>query len=248
MPSASSAPIVVVAACALLGLALAGCDTTQDKAARLKVRSTRELAGREPARPIRRRDRDVRVLDASIVRGQGKAAIAVTLRNVGSAPVNDLPLAVGVRMADGEHLDLTSGEKVAYFQAHAPALAPGERTTWVFTSHDDLGGADSAFAEVGVARDAPTTASSVPALAVSSVGAAKKDPGKVEATVANTTGVVQYDVAVYGWALRHGRYVAAGRTDVEELDPDESTTVAISMTGKAKGASLHVAAPPTIFQ
>ena len=70
MPSASSAPIVAVAACAVLGLALAGCDTTQDKAARLKVRSTRELAGREPARPIHRRDREVRVLDTSIVRGR----------------------------------------------------------------------------------------------------------------------------------------------------------------------------------
>jgi hypothetical protein len=227
----------------LAAAAVAGCDTTQDKAARLHIRSARILAGREGIK-VKQVDRDVDVVDASLLEGDGEAAIAVTLHNDSDKPVNDLPVIVGVRTADGKDV-LLNEDKGPYFQAHIPALAPGEQTTWVYTSKDELPKSGKAFAKVGVAPSPPVaTATQLPQLAISGIDSSA---GKVEATVSNQTGLPQYDLAVYAWAQKDGGYVAAGRASVGDLEAGDSAHVALRLVGDADGADLHVSAPPTIF-
>ena len=136
-----------MALCPLAALALAGCETTQDAAARLKVRSERTLAGRKPVEIDKPADR-VRVVDATLVRGDGDAAVVVELANDGEQPVNDLPIAVGVKTAAGEKRYLNDGHDLPYFQTHAQALAPGATGTWVFAAKDPVDDG-TAFAEVG---------------------------------------------------------------------------------------------------
>ena len=122
---------------AAIGLLLAGtlaaCNTTQQTAARLKVRSKRLLADRRPIE-VSGKAPGVKVLRASLLRGTGGAAVAVALRNNGPKPINDLPLEVGLDR--GGHFVPLNRKPTSYFQAHAPALAPGENGTWVFTTHE----------------------------------------------------------------------------------------------------------------
>lgn len=241
-----SAKRIAVALCPVLVLGFAACETTQDKAARLAVSSDRK-SDRRPIE-IHRVDRQVKVVRASLVRGSGGAAVAVTLRNAGSTPVNDLPILVGVRTATGGDQPLNGDGHVPYFQAHAPAIAPGQETTWVFTTEDDLASAQSAYAKVGTPSPTPvTTASRVPALSAHADSpAAGKDT--VEATVSNDTGLPQYDVAVYAWADKGGHLVAAGQAQIPDLNEGDTSTVKVALVGDPKGADVHVAAPPTIFQ
>jgi hypothetical protein len=234
--------------------AFAGCTTTQQTAERLRLRFEREDVGHRPI-DVKRVDPDVRVVKASLVRGPDGEAIAVELRNEGSDPVNDLPLAVGVRTSSGDVAYVNDRGRLPYFQAHAPALAPGQQATWVFTSKSPLPNGEP-VAKVGVPTSDPlTTAPSVPQVdveEVSSTGAelrnGSKSPPTVEAQVANHTGMPQYGLAVYAWAEKDGRYVAAGQGSVEELSNDDTATVRLKLVGDPGGAQIHVIAPPTIFQ
>jgi hypothetical protein len=242
----ASAKRIALALCPLLVLGLAACETTQQKAARLAVRSDRQT-DRKPI-AVHRVDRQVKVLRASLVRGSGGAAVAVTLRNAGSTSVNDLPILVGVKNADGSAQPLNGDGHLPYFQAHAPAIAPGEETTWVFTTEDKLESAESAYAKVGAPSRSPvTTADRVPALSVHT-DSPSSGSDTVQATVSNDTGLPQYDVAVYAWAENGGHLVAAGHAQISDLNEGDESTVKVALIGDPKGADVHVAAPPTIFQ
>lgn len=247
----SASPLIVCLS-ALGGLVVAGvltgCDTTQNAAARLKISNTRTLASREPTR-VRELAENVEVVETALLQSDDGTAIAVTLRNTGSEPINDLPLLVGVRTADGKRDYLNDGKDVPYFQAHAPALAGGEEATWVYTAKGEVAGADSAFAEVGKAPSPPVTvASSLPTVDVSGVRASADDPAKVELEVSNDIGFPQYDLNVFVWATKDGRYVAAGKAAAGDLEPDEAEPVTVKLIGDPKDGELHVFAPPTIFQ
>jgi hypothetical protein len=255
VPSASVIFGLLALASVLAAGAVSGCTTTQQTAERQRLQFERRDAGHRGI-DVKRVDPQVQVVRSSIVRGTGGAAIAVTLRNTGDDPVNDLPLAVGVKTAGGATDYVNDEGRIPYFQAHAPALAPDEETTWVFTSQKPLP-AGEPTAKVGVPPAEPlTTASSVPEVDVERVtstghnGKDKKSPSQptVEAEVANHTGMPQYDLAVYAWAEKGGRYVAAGQGSLEDLSTDETATVRLKLVGETSGAQIHVAAPPTIFQ
>jgi hypothetical protein len=233
---------LVGAAGVLVASALAGCETTQKAAARVQVRNERALVAREPVK-VGQESADVRVVDATIVRGDGDAAIAVTLQNTSPHTVNDLPIEVGV---DGEVLN--DGKELPYFESHVPALAPGAKTTWVYVSKDDLAGAKSAFAKVGAKATDPqlAQASSLPSVTATAPAAATGD--RVQLHVNNSSDFTQYDLVVYAWGVKGGDVVAAGQADGGDLDAGKSEDVAVKLIGSPKGAQLAVAAPPTIFK
>jgi len=236
------------AGCALAALAMSGCDTTQDAAARIKVRSERTLASRKPTR-VSKQAKQVAVSDVTLLESGDGTAVAVTLRNRGDEPVNDLPLSVGLRTPDGGREYLNDRKELPYFRTHAPALAAGAVGTWVYTTKERFPDAGSAFAEVGRPAGKPVTvASSVPVLDVGSPKLAGDEPPKVEVEVSNGVGFVQYDLEVFAWATRRDRIVAAGAAPAGDLEPDETEPVAVRLIGDAKGAELHVSAPPTIYQ
>jgi hypothetical protein len=230
--------VLVGATGVLVASALAGCETTQKAAARVQLRNERSLAARKPVK-VEHESTDVRVDDATIVRGDGDAAIAVTLENTSSHPVNDLPIEVE---ADGEVVN--DGKEKPYFQSHAPALAAGAKTTWVYVSKDDLGGAKSASAKVGDSELAQ--ASSLPSVTATAPSQPTGDRAQVHVT--NSSGFTQFDVAVYAWAVKGNALVAAGQADAGDLESGDSKTVEVKLIGSPKGAQLEVAAPPTIFK
>jgi hypothetical protein len=236
-------PTPLAAASLLLAAAVSGCATTQDANQRASIQADRTIASRQPL-AFKGSSPDVRVVDTSVVRGRDGSAIVVVLRNTGDAPVNDLPLEVGLR--GGRPLNV--GANVPYFQSHAPAIAPGEEATWVYPTKDRLE-SGSAFARVaGPPADTPK-ADRVPELQVSDSGfSPSKDGGSVRAEVTNDSGVPQYGLDVYAVARKHGRYVAAGRTSLAHLGVSKSAHLTLTLVGDAKGADVQIFVPPTLFE
>ena len=94
-----------------------------------------------------------------------------------------------------------------------------------------------------------TTAPEVPDLDVEKVVASSSRKGsRVIAEISNPTGMPQYNVAVYAWAKRGGRLVAAGQASVDEVNAGESDSVSVRLIGDPGKAKVHVFAPATIFE
>ncbi len=238
---------VAVGAAALLALgALTGCDSTQEKNARAELKAKRELASRKLPATVRRNPH-VRVARVALVRGRaGSGAIVVELRGTGTRPLTDVPIAVGVRGSDGRSRLVNAKRNLDWFQTHVPAIPAGGSVTWVYKGARGVKGGDRAFAKVGVAgRRVLSSASSLPEIDARAV------PGhgaKRRVSVENVSDVPQYELQVYAFARRGGRYVAAGKTEIEHLGTGREVTVAVPLTGSARKQPLRVEAIPTMFE
>jgi hypothetical protein len=237
--SASSTLALGAALLVLLAAAVSGCATTQDANKRASINADRTLASREPL-VLRGTDRNVQVISTSVVNGKDGSAVVVVLRNRGDQPVNDLPIEVGPE--GGEPVN--TRPNVPYFQSHAPAIAAGEEATWVYVSKVPLH-ADRAFARVGSPASPPVAT----AERLSELETGGSSHGSsVRAEVTNDIGIPQYDLDVYAVARKGGRYVAAGRANLEHLGVSKTARLRLPLIGDAKGAQIQVFAPQTLFQ
>lgn len=238
----------IAAVCALALAAAAGCgQTTQDQNERLGLRAKRTVESRTPI-VVKQPNPDVEVVRTAVLRGDKESAVAVTLRNTGAEVVNDLPIVVGVRGSAGEQV-LNSTAETPYFQAHAPLLAPGDETTWVYTSESDPGDGDG-FAEVGKPTEVLAVAPGAPELEVShkKAGSSKKGPTTLKVEVKNPHDFPQYDLEVYAWAEKGDRIVAAGRGVLEHISSNASAELTLTLVGDADGSEIQVNAPATFFE
>ncbi|MDX6627218.1 MAG: hypothetical protein QOE56_2207 [Solirubrobacterales bacterium] len=230
----------MVATCIpLAATALAGCKTTQQSNDRLELRAHRTLASRVPV-DVAKQNPDIRVERTAIVDGDKGGAIVAVLKNVSDHVTSDLPIEVGV---GGQPLN--SGKAFSYGQTRAPALDPGEETTWVFQTDKPLPGG-APFARVGTPPSpALATADSLPDIEASPASAPANSTLSVKIT--NKSDIPQYDLAVYAAAKKGQRYVVAGTGAVEHLGSNGSTTVNVPLTGDAK-ASLRLFVSPIYFK
>jgi hypothetical protein len=240
---------------ALLALGLlSGCDSTQSKNERAKLRATRELASREPLR-LGRANPDVRVERVSLVRGARSSAFVVDLRSRAVMPLTDVPIAVGVRRPGGRRVKLNGGRNQDWFQTHVPALPAGSTATWVFQGPRRVPGGRP-FARVGVpALPAISRASSLPRIdatparaKAASTRARHRGRPATRVVVENDSDVPQYGLQLYALVLDRGRYVAAGRATITHLGTGRRVTASVPLTGHARPRALRVHAIPTIFE
>jgi hypothetical protein len=230
---ARSAELVLALGAVLL---VAGCSTTQQKSARAKVQAERLLATRKQVL-VRQPNPSVRVEGVTLLRGHGRTAVVVALRNDGSRPVSDLP--ISLRTGGGRYLNRRAG--LGYFQTHAPAIVPGGEATWVFVTRARVR-ARGVSARVGLQPAVSARPARLPLLRAAPAA------GIGRATVTNSSGVPQYGLVVYAFARRGARLVAAGRGSLARLGPGRRATVPLSLVGSARGLTMRVQAPPTIFK
>jgi len=231
-----------LAASSLLALAAGGCSTTQQTAARQRLVSARILASREPIR-VKREDPSIEVTRTSVVHSKQGTAVIVGLHNSGADSVNDLPIELSA--SRGGPLQPINERSHAYFDNHAPALAPGASGSWVYTTKKPLHG--RVFARVGTATKPPTTAgSSLPGLDVSAAKGGSKPARTLAVNLTNSSDIPQYGVVVFATTKGPGAQ-AAGRAVVQKLDPGASTTVDVKLVGRAPSDRLQLSAPATIF-
>lgn len=234
-----------VKAMALIGalslLTFAGCDSTQDKNTRAELRAKRELGGRK-ALSVTRAHRAVKVTGVALVRGKRSSAIVVDLRSRASEPLTDLPILVGVRGADGRRELLNAKGRFGWFQKHLPAIAANGRATWVFERKGSFAG--TPFAKVGPASKLGG-ASTLPRIDADTDGRARRSKARVD--VDNVSDIPQYGLQVYAVVRAHGRYVAAGTTELEHLGTGQRVTAVVPLAGQPGRRTPKVHAIPTMF-
>jgi hypothetical protein len=215
----------------LVALVLTGCVTTQRRNDRYKLRADRTLASRKPLL-VTTPSADVRVGRVSLVRGTGGGAVVVELVNRSARALSDLPISVGVGRTS-----LNARGGLDFFQTHVAAIGARARVTWVFTTRRRIPHG-LPFAVVGDAARSPAV---LPRINVSPA------PGG-RAVVRNPSNVPQYGLPVYALARRGGRYVAAGRATLTQLDTGRTATVGVPLIGARHGTPVELEALPTIFE
>jgi uncharacterized lipoprotein YmbA len=236
------------AALAALALAvpLTGCTSTQHKAQRVQLDSARQRAALESTR-VTTASPTVTPSTVGLVRGANGTAIVVTVHNGGTKPVTDLPISVGYKTTAGPKVYLNSAANLQYFQSHLPAIAAKGSLIWVYSTAKRLPNRVRPFATVG-RKPSPPALLTETDVTIAVRYAHAIGSSAVTVHLDNTSSVPQYQLQVYAYARRAGRYVIAGNTTVPELDGGSQQVVRLKLVSAAPSANLRVAAIPTILQ
>lgn len=241
----SAKPALTALGAGAVAAGLAGCVTTQEKNSWLLLRNARTLASQNAVR-VRTENPLVRVKGIEIVRGRRADALVVSVANLGSQPLTDLPISIGVVAPRAAPVYLNGRANIDYYDTHVPAIPAHATTSWVLPGVRTVP-AGRLFARVGVARDpSSTTVAALPRIGAAQLIGTSSDQLRIR--LSNDSGLPQYTVQVYALALRNGRAVGAGRTAVFELSGESQATVGLTLAGRATGAQLELYAPPTIFK
>ena len=247
MRSARSLSVLLVVAGLGSALALMGCETTMQKATRVRLQAQRIMEGRRVVE-VTRVDPRIQVTRADLLSAEDEVAVAVGLRNRGDVALSGLPLAVWVELSNGKKVQINR-RNGNYAKGHTPILEPGEQATWIFTTDEELKKPQSALVRVGVQdRLLQPVPSRLPSFDISSEVTQRDGASVAVVSVSNGEDFPQFELPVYAWAERGGRYVAAGRAQIRELEPGETDTVQIRLIGDPKAADVQVASPPSIFE
>ena len=183
----------------------------------------------------------MRVTRVALIRHGHASAVVVELANRGARPAADVPLEVGVRGAGRRRV---LNRRAGYFDNHVASIAPHGRARWVFVTRHAASPrrAGRSRSPARPTRACPARPEALPSLTSAAV-AGKRPTVKVS----NRGSVPQYGLPVYAFARRGGRYVAAGRAQLDHLGTRATATVSLSLVGAGRGAALQTEVLPSIF-
>jgi hypothetical protein len=233
----------------LAALALSGCETTQERSAKLEhVAKAREATLRLKAKPldglsVAHASTKVLISSTAVLRSSEGAAVVVQVRNLSPTTLRNIPVEFTVTDAGGRSLYTNDLPGLALTLVSIPLLAPHASLEWIDDQVQLSGSPRAVSARIG---EGEPTRGAVPRLQVhgqiledSSTG-----PG-YEGDVVNGSAVTQRELVVDCVARRGGRIVAAGRAVLSEAPADSTTHFQAFFIGEPKGASLEVSAPAT---
>ncbi len=222
-------------------LLLAGCESSQDKSARLARSAVAQK--HEKGVEVTSQSPDVKVLKTAVVEDQYGTAAAVQLRFNGHNPQAAMPISFELRDGAGKKAYGNDLPGLAASLTHVPLLRPGERVWWV----DDqlqVKGAERVEARVG--RATTTAPSKPPELVPTGLKLESDSSGfYTHGKLRNRSDVEQTQLTIYAVAQRGDKVVAAGRAGIERLRARAAAPFRIFWIGEPKGATLHIFAPPT---
>jgi hypothetical protein len=234
------------AALVLAVLAITGCESNQERSAKLEkaakqregeAAQRRQLAQR--ALTITRESDKVKVTATAIVRGSEGAAAVVTLRNVSATALRDIPIQITVRDARGASIYTNAIPGLSPTLLSAALIPAHGAMTWIDDQVQGTGTPVSVSAKVG--EGAPVTGA-IPKLSVEGAHLAE---AQAEGNLVNHSGVSQQELVIYGVARRGGKIVAAGRALLPADSSGTSTPFQIFFVGNPRGAQLGITAPAT---
>ncbi len=227
----------------LLIVAAAGCESSQDKSARL-AKQAGPLAKQEGV-TVTSANPDVRVVDTAVVTDANGSAVVVRLRNTSARAQGDVPVAVDVTDAAGKTVFTNATPGLERTLTHAALLPAKDEAVWVNDQVFATQPPRKVSAKVGPAEaKSPPAASS---LRVSGVRLTE-DPASGIAAAGIVTNTGDNDlrrVLLTGVARRGTRIVAAGRGVVARVRAGKRASFRIFFIGDPKGAKLSVTAGPS---
>ncbi len=232
----------------LLALTLTGCETTQEKSAKLEREAKKHIVVAQKGLSIAQASADVMVVATTVLHSSEGAAVAVTLRNTSTHALRDVPIAISVKDAAGSMLYQNNAPGLEAALTSAPLLGPGEQFTWIDDQVQANSGAaggipTTATATVGEAPQAPAGA---PRMRLSGLHQIEEAGGAgAEGMVVNDSAVTQHGLVVYGIARQGAAIVAAGRAVLSEVPAHGSTRFQLYFIGSPHGGQLQLSAPAT---
>lgn len=233
------------AALLLAALALAGCETTAEKSAKLERAAKREAVV-QSGLLITHPSTAVKVLETVALHGSEGAAAVVVLHNVTSRALRDVPIAITVKNASDQTLFQNNAPGLESALVSVASLPAHGELSWVDDQLPATGKPTSVTAQLG---QAPTLASPVPQVEIRGAHLIE-DPSRgvgTGAEVSNRSRVAQQNLVVFAVARRGPRIVAAGRALVSELAGRGSARLQVFFVGDPRGARVQLSAPATTF-
>jgi hypothetical protein len=227
-------------------LAISGCESTQDKSARLAKSGSKPFA--EKGLRVTRSSSSVKVGGSWVLTDQNGTAVVADLHNDSKRALAGVPVAINV-------LD---GKSHSVFRNNAPGLEPsltstsliepGQTVAWVNDQVVPAGTPKKVKVRIGVEKG--TAPAKLPHIGLSSASLEDDPTSGVNAAgyVKNDSAIEQRKLVIFCVARRGARVVAAGRAGVARLKPGKRARFHVFFIGNPRGAKLELAAPPTVLQ
>jgi hypothetical protein len=206
-------PLPLAIALAGVALVVTGCESTQDKSA--KIAAELGPVKQEKGLKITRQSKDIEVVSSTLLTDQNGSAVVVRLRNRSNEDLVGVPIAIDVLDAKGKSIYRNDIPGIEPALAAAPFVPAGGETEWV---HDQiLATGVPAKVEVRVGEGGEPFQGEQPQISVSDPKL-EGDPysgvlagGNVE----NQSGEDLERLLLYAVATKGGKVVAAGRGAIE---------------------------------
>ncbi len=225
----------------------AGCETTQEKSAKLEV-SGAGLAQTDTVK-LTASNREIEVVDKTVLTDQYGTAVIVRLRNTGTQPQVDVPIQVDIKDPKGKSVFKNDTEGLEDGLLNIQVIEPGKETWWVHDQVFPTGKAAGFDVTIGKS-DLPPPAS-IPKLTATKPEI-NEDPVsgiEVQGEITNESEVEQTDLLIYAVATKGGKVVAAGRGLIPKLKTGpKGEPYNIFFIGDPKGADIEVFAAPNTFE
>jgi hypothetical protein len=234
---------LVLALAGLVLLGAAGCESTQDKSARL-AKASGGIAEEQGVK-VTRSSSAVEVVDAAVITDENGSAVVVRMRNDSARAQANVPVTLDVLDAAGKTVFTNTTPGLERSLTHAAVVPAKGETVWV----NDQVFATSPPAEVDAKVGAPEDQAPPDAAAIR-VGRATltEDPVSglaATGTVTNPGSKDQRRILLTAVAREGDRIVAAGRGVVARVRAGKRARFRIFFIGDPKGAELTVTATPS---
>jgi hypothetical protein len=240
--SRAALAMALVAACPLA----AGCESTQDKSARLAKHGS--AAFKEKGLTVKRKSAVVKVLSTSLLHDQNGTAVVVAVRNTSDKPLMDVPIAINVKDAHGKSVFKNDAPGIQPSLAGIRVMRPHEEVLWVHDQVLATGPAKRVAVKVGVDKGPPP---SIPKIAFDGTPKLEVDPTSgVNAFgfMKNLSKVDQRRVIVWCVARKGDKVIAAGRAGIQKMRAGRRARFHVYFIGDPHGGKLTLTAPPTILE
>jgi hypothetical protein len=232
----------------LLVLALVGCESTQERSARLRARAARIARQQQQGVTVARQNPNVEILSKQLISGPDHGALVVTLRNTTSRPLVALPLSFAIKDAQGKQIfsNATPGLQTSLVTIN---LLPAHgRAVWV---DDQIFATQGRSADVRVGDPRQQPPARLPRIEVSRRLTVQRDEtGSSEAVgrVTNRSALDQRQLVIYVVGRSGSRIVAAGRAIIPRLRPGGTAPLHAFLVGDPSGARLTTAVAPATLR
>jgi len=240
-------PALAVSAVLLAAFA-SGCESTQDKAARVqKENAAKQKIAAQPL-TVAKIDRRIKISGITVLRGKDTNAVVVTVVNTSSKPIADIPIAVKVLSGAGKVVTTNTEPGTDHWLNHIPLVRPGQTFYWVNDQFEPLPSARKASVRIGSGVVVPKPYPDAKLIKTSIF----EDPVSGAAFTGKAKGnapVIQERLVVFSVGRQGGRIVSAGRGVLEKLLPNGGKPAGFTIFyvgASPKSVSLSNQAPPVL--
>lgn len=238
-------PLPLAIALAGVALVVTGCESTQDKSA--KIAAELGPVKQEKGLKIAEQSKNVEVVSSTMLTDQNGAAVVVRLRNRSNQNLIGVPIAIDVLDAKGESVYRNDIPGIEPALAAVPFIAAGGEVDWV---HDQILAAGTpAKVEVKVGEGGEPFSGEQPRISVSDPKL-EGDPYSGVLAGGNVENQSDEDVErllLYAVATKGGKIVAAGRGAIEPLKAKpKPVPYNIYFIGDPSGADVEITQFPSI--